>query len=234
MENLIGVKIGDKHTFDDFGLILSSKTISEPEPKVTKISVPMRDGAIDLTEALSDDIRYEERAITLNFSVIDPINTWTAKVTKIANYLHGQRMKLTFDDDSAFYYIGRVQINEFTSDKSIGRLVIEAIVDPYKYDQLGTNEPWLWNPFDFETGIINRALDITVAGTKDVVIISRRKRDYPKITASNAMTVTYQGKTYNLPQGTSTMYDILFEQGENTLTFNGNGVVTVIYRGADL
>jgi len=234
MNDLIGVKIGEKHSFDDFGLVMSSKTISPPNPKVNKVSIPLRDGAIDLTEALMADVKYEERTITIVFSVIDPVNTWTTKISAIENYCHGQKMKIIFDDDTSFYYIGRIQVNEFTSNKTIGTLVVECTVDPYKYDILATNEPWLWNPFDFENGIINSVANIAVSGTASVVVIGRRKKDYPKISCTTAMQVTFKGITYNLNAGMNTMYDIVFEEGENTLTFTGNGTVTVVYRGASL
>ena len=50
---MIGVTFGDKHSFDDFGIYLTSKTINPPEPQTNTISVPLRDGSIDLTESLT-------------------------------------------------------------------------------------------------------------------------------------------------------------------------------------
>ena len=87
---MIGVTIGEKHSFNDWGIILSSKVISPPEPQLNKVDVPMRDGSIDLTESLTDDIKFKDRTITLNFTVTDKA-TWTAKVSEIQNYLHGKQ-----------------------------------------------------------------------------------------------------------------------------------------------
>ena len=96
--------IGEKHSYRDFGLILSSKKISPPKPQTKYVDIPMRDGSIDLTEAVSDEVKFKDRTITLKFTVIDPMNTWASKVSAIQNYLHGKRMKIVFDDDCAFYY----------------------------------------------------------------------------------------------------------------------------------
>ena len=68
---MIGVTIGEKHSYNDWGLILSSKIISPPKPKLNQISVPVRDGTIDLTETLTEDIKFEDRMISLTFSVVE-------------------------------------------------------------------------------------------------------------------------------------------------------------------
>ena len=110
-----GVTIGEKHSYNDFGLILSSVVISPPKPQTKSVAVPMRDGSIDLTEAVTNEVKFNDRTITMTFSVIDPINTWSAKVSEIQNYIHGKRLKIILDKDCAFYYIGRVSVNEWTS-----------------------------------------------------------------------------------------------------------------------
>ena len=53
-----GVTIGDKHTFKDWGLICTKIEISDPERKTYYVSIPGRDGDLDLSEALSGEIQY--------------------------------------------------------------------------------------------------------------------------------------------------------------------------------
>ena len=117
-----GVKIGEKHSYDDFGLILSSKVINPPEPKTNEVEVPLRDGSIDLTQALTDEVKYKDREIQLTFSVIDSRKTWHDKISAIENYLHGQRMKIIFDEDPEFYYIGKVSVDKWATDRNVGTL----------------------------------------------------------------------------------------------------------------
>lgn len=228
---MIGVTFGDKHSFDDFGIYLTSKTINPPEPQTNTISVPLRDGSIDLTESLTNDVKYNDRKINMTFSVIHPMEQWSDKVSEIENYLHGKRMKVVFDDDQNFYYMGRLKVNEWSSQKSIGKLVIECIADPYKYDVQGD---WLWDPFDFENDCISESENITVSGSTSVVIVGKRKKTYPTITASAAMSVSYNGTTYNLTEGINKLYEMILDEGENTLTFNGSGSVLIEYTGGSL
>jgi len=228
---MIGVTFGDKHSFDDFGIYLTSKTINPPEPQTNTISVPLRDGSIDLTESLTNDVKYNDRKIDMTFSVVHPMEQWSDKVSEIENYLHGKRMKVVFDDDANYYYIGRLKVNEWSSQKSIGKLVIECVADPYKYD---IQDDWLWDSFDFENGYISESENIPVSGSTTVVIVGKRKKTYPTITASSAMSVAYNGATYNLTEGINKLYDMILDEGENTLTFSGSGSVLIEYTGGSL
>lgn len=230
---MIGVTIGEKHSFRDWGIILSSKVISPPEAQINKVDVPMRDGSIDLTERLTDDIKFKDRNITLNFTVTDK-STWTAKVSEIENYLHGKRLKIVFDDDLAFYYYGRVSVNKWATDKAIGSLVVECTVEPFKYDVLSSAVDWEWDVFDFEEGIINETGELIVNGETTISLICRRKRMFPIFTASEPMTVKYDGEIFILAAGEQKLYGLFLCEGVNELTFNGNGTVAIDYRGGSL
>ena len=43
--------------------------------------------------------------------------------------------------------------------------------------------------------------------------------------------MTYDGKSYQIPKGRSTVPDILIMEGEHTMSFSGSGTVSVEYRG---
>lgn len=231
---MIGVTIGEKHSYDDWGLILSSKTISPPVPKTNNVSVPLMDGTIDLTEILTEDIKYEDRNLKFTFSVVDKRKSWAEKISEIENYIHGKRMKIVCDDDPAFYYIGRVSVDNWNSDSRVGKLVVNCTVEPFKYDILSSAVDWEWDIFDFDQGIINETGELIVDGTRTITLICRRKRMFPIFTASAAMTVKFDGVTYNLPAGSNKIYDIFLCEGENELTFTGNGTVSIDYIGGSL
>lgn len=231
---MIGVKIGEIHTYDDWGLILTDKVISPPVPRTNTVSVPLRDGSLDLTETLTDDVKYNDRKITLTFAVIDPIKEWPLKMSTVLNYLHGQRLKIVFDDDPAYYYIGRVAVNEWASDKRPGTLVIECTVDPFKYDVLSSAVDWEWDIFDFEDGIINETGELIVNGSTTITLICRKKRMFPIFTASTEMTVTFENEAFNLAVGKQKIYELFLTEGENELTFTGNGTVAIEYIGGSL
>lgn len=229
---MIGVKFGNKHSWNDFGMILSSKEISPPQVQKNELKIPVRDGSIDLTTAITDAVKYNDRKITLNFTVIE--SKWESTISQVQEYLHGQRMQIILDDDSSFYYVGRVEVNKWTSKKKIGTIVIECTVEPFKYDILSSAVDWEWDIFDFEEGIINETGGLIINGTTTITLICRKKRMFPTFTTSANMTVTFEGETFNLTKGTQKVYDIFLVEGNNELTFKGNGTVTIDYVGGSL
>ena len=64
-----GVTFGIKHSYEDFGLILSSKEIGLPTPKTESVSVIGRNGDLDLTDAFGNNVKFEKRKLKLNFSL---------------------------------------------------------------------------------------------------------------------------------------------------------------------
>lgn len=228
-----GVTFGTKHSYKDFGLILSSKTISLPKPKTKTVEVPGADGVIDLTECLTDDVKYQNRPLSFTFTVIDPIASWSAVLSEVTNFLHGRKLRIYLDSDKNFYYEGRCSVNNFKSNKRLATIVIDCDCDPYKVEKNSTSDPWLWDELSFVDGIIYTN-KVTVTGTATATLINRRKVVSPTFTCSAAMTVTFDGVTYSLPVGTTTVLDIRLQEGENIVTFKGTGTVQIDYKGGSL
>lgn len=230
-----GVKFDDIHTFEKWGLILTTTDIGFPEPKTEKVDVPGADGELNFSTSLTGDMKYKNRIITLTFVTTEKYKLWKSLISDIANCLHGQDFeRIILDEDSSFYYKGTAEVNQFKSNKSIGTIVIECDVEPYKYDLYSSADDWLWDPFSFVDGIINETKDLIINGELEVTIIGRRKKVIPKFVCENPLELIFNGQTYNLPAGTSYSADIEITEGENILKFVGNGTVTIEYRGGSL
>ena len=78
-----GVTFGIKHSYEDFGLILSSKEIGLPTPKTESVSVIGRNGDLDLTDALGDDVKFENRKLSFTFSLLNGARDWTATLSNM-------------------------------------------------------------------------------------------------------------------------------------------------------
>lgn len=227
--SLTGVLFGTKHS-SDFNIIMKSKSIGSPAPKTNFIDVPGADGSIDATEAISDT-KYDRRKISIEFVCIKGRDEWPEIYSTIMDELNGQACHLIFDDDSYYYYDGRITVNTWKSNKATGSIVIDAECMPYKkeYDVQGYD--WLWDTFNFETSIL-REYTLTVPGT--ITVIGDRQKVIPVFICSAVMTVTYGSNTYDLAIGSNKLYDIALGEGEHELTFAGEGTVTVTYRGGRL
>lgn len=228
-----GVTFGTKHSYNDFGLILSSKSISLPKAKTKTVEIPGADGVLDLTECLTDDVKYQNRTLQFTFTVVDPLASWAAVLSEVTNFLHGRKLRIYMDWDKNYYYEGRCSVNQFKSDKRTATIVIDCDCDPYKIEKNSSSDPWVWDTFSFVDGIIyiNK---VTVSGSATTTLINRRKVVSPTFICSAAMTATFGGVTYNLPAGTTTVLDIRLQEGENIISFKGNGTVQIDYKGGSL
>lgn len=227
------VTFGTKNSYDDFGLILTDKDIGFPEPKLEEVDVIGADGVIDLSEVLNDDIKYKTRKLQFTFTVLKGNKYWASTVADVANYLHGKKLRIQMDFDPAYYYTGRCKINSFKTSKRLCTITIDAECEPYRLDINGNGEKWLWDTFSFQNGFI-RVNAVTVNGSLQVKLQNQRKIVSPTFTCSTAMTVTFDGVTYNLPKGKTQVRGIRLQYGTNYVTFKGNGTVKIEYQGGVL
>ena len=128
---MIGVKFDNFHSYYDFSLILSSKKIGIPQPKTELLEVPGADEMLDFTEFFGD-VKYDNRKLEFEFTTLVPQSEFMQLFSIIQNALNGKRMKIFLDEDSDFYYSGRISVKEWLADKSIGKITIECDCNPYK------------------------------------------------------------------------------------------------------
>lgn len=224
---MTGVKFDNFHSFDDWGIVLMNADIPLPEPKFHFVEVPGAANVIDLTEAFGD-IDYNQRTITMEFFAPDGNYTLPAKKNIIATAVHGKRLKLVFDNDPEYYYWGRVNFSNMVLDYKHSTITMYFVCDPYKYLLGEGTEPWKWNPFSFETGIIRSYGDLEVDGTLTISIIGGIKAVHPMVSSNAAMTVSLDGGTpQSFGVGVTKLYGITIKAGEHTLTFTGHGKVDI-------
>lgn len=228
----MGVKFKGVHSFNDLGLILATKHIDNPEVKTRYISVPGRDGDIDESELLTGRPNYGNRAISLSFLKLDlAYEDWQQYMSDLATLLHGQKMDIIFDDDPAYYYLGRCELGAITANKKAGKIDISITAEPYKYPVSSSEEPWLWDPFDFVYGVINESNGIEVDGIQEVVFDTFDKPETFTVTTTADMEMEYEGRTYHLYEGKNILYSIILNRGTHHAFFMGHGTVTINWQG---
>ena len=195
-----GITFDGIHSYDNFSLILTSKTIGQPTIKTEYVEVLGADGQLDLTEAFGD-IKYNNRKLTFVFSVIEANEDWATIYSRVLNTFHGRKMKIVLDDDPEFYYLGRVNVSDYLSSKRIGTITIEIDAEPYKYKQNLT--------------IVTR----NISGTLTVDFYNSRKNVIPKFVTNAQVQIVYNnGNTYTITgSGTHIIPNIIFKKGINTL-----------------
>lgn len=227
------------HTFEDWGLyITNTDCISEPKQKLTYINVPGSNKMIDASETLTGYPTYESRQIKIDLAGVRNKTAWDSVISAIRNDINGQICRITFDNDIFYFWRGRVDIKDFESALRLGTFTISVPnADPYKYNVQASNEPWMWDTFNFETGIIIKEHDIEVDGKTSTIVPSGYMPVVPTFVCSNVtrLSVTDGKVVKNLFNGSNRDPRILVNGDKDVrLTFEGYGSVVVVYRGGSL
>lgn len=134
-----GATINNEHTLNTWGCaITNSDIISVPEPNLTVLEIPGRNGRLDLSEALTGDITYANRTIKLELAASVNISGWFSKCDYIFNTYHGKMVTVSFDDDTAHYYRGRAFVSEPQRVRNSGTLTFTVDAEPFRYKKTQT------------------------------------------------------------------------------------------------
>lgn len=202
----------EKSAFYDWNIVLTKAEIPLPTPKTSTVDIKGADGVLDLSEVLTGDIQYNNRTIKLTFAMMDDTDFYDL-ISNISNYLHGQKIKFTLNNDEDYYYIGRATINQWECVKRKGTIVISVDCEPYKY------------------AVIETIKTIQVSNqTKTVTLINNRKIICPNLDVTGNITLKISGVDYKLSEGKQQLVNFKLSEGNNTIKVSGNGTLTISYR----
>lgn len=135
--------MGERNTYDYWHLVPASRpVINPPKPKTQYVDIPGADGSIDLTESLAGRPVFSDREGSIDFIVLNDLNiddydysdyNWVDVYTDILQYLHGKKLQMILDDDPMYFYEGRFEVNNWTSDANNSTISINYVLSPYKY-----------------------------------------------------------------------------------------------------
>ena len=202
----------EKSAFYDWNIVLTKADIPLPAPKTSTVDIKGADGVLDLSEVLTGDVLYNNRTIKLTFEMLND-NDYYGLITEISNYLHGQKIKFTLNNDEDYYYIGRATINQWECVKRKGTVVISVDCEPYKY------------------AVIETLKKVQVSNqTKTVTLSNSRKTVCPTLTVTGTITLTINGVDYELSEGKQQLINFKLVEGNNSIQVSGNGTLTISYR----
>lgn len=229
------------HTLNDWGFALGNNNyIGDPVMETTYIKVPGRTGLIDATEAISGRRVFKSRQLSFSLGGIRERLDWDSVISGLRNNIEGRVCQLTLDNDKSYYWRGRVYIKGFDRFRDLGRFNLSVpTAEPYKYSLTSSSEPWLWDPFNFETDVITYIGAITVVGSETVTLPAGHLATIPDIVVSDktssTFTVEYDGITYALTVGSNRIPSILVGgDTETELEFTGSAKVQIVYRSGSL
>lgn len=213
---MLGLTIGEKHTYYDFDLRLLTFKVSLPEPVTNKVEIPGMNGDLDLSEALTGEIVYKNRTLTAEFIMEEQDEAeLQRRMNSINNLLHGITHAIIPDMDSVYEYKGRVIVS-FAPMGCYQLVTVTADVFPYKMKRIKT------------------VVSQDVSEECDIICYNARKSVIPTITTDADFTLKFGNISRSISAGENIVPDIKFVQGENMITCIGTGNITFTYQEGSL
>lgn len=209
---MTGFKIGEKHTYTDWGLRCYDYKITVPEKQKNLIQVPGRNGKIDVSLPEQRQA-YGHRKIEIYCDAPDRnYEQWTALTSKIANYLQDEYLSVTPDFDSAYHYTGWATVAVSKDWKEGSDIIFTVDAEPFKLKNVPTTKQVI----------------ATAEGTQATLVNSKKKVN-PKIITTGAVTIEIGDNSYAYNAGTYARAGFYLPQGSTDITVTGDATVTFEY-----
>lgn len=208
------IRINDK-TEKDYKADFIHWECTVPEPQSERVTVPLRDGFIDLTSMLSDEIKYNSRQITIGLELRSLRGEWPLYWSQMMRDIHGKEVEVSRSDDPNYYYIGVAAVGPIEEHGATAGVTITVEAQPFK-----------------RTIHFVDQTSYTLSGDRNITITNKYMRGYPTFECSaTGMTAKLNGITWSLPQGEIEPFGMYFSKGDNVLTLHGAGTMQIAWRG---
>ena len=187
------------------------------------VTIPGRDGDLDLSAALTDgEPRYGSRTLTATFESSEGTRLERESIINtMINWLDGWRMNIVLPDDPDHYVTGRVRVQRDYNDPAHAAVTVTAVCDPWKY--------------------LNReTTTLLIAGpTTEMATLPNygRKTVGPVLTISGEganVLLAVDGASWALGPGVYQLPDLTVPQGGKVVNYSGTGELSFVYREAQL
>lgn len=205
------------NTWYDWGLILTAKNITPPEPKTNYVELDGANGTLDLSESLTGEVVYNDRTIAASFWTSEGSYKDREKLLRnIVAALHGKKIKIIEPDDPTHYFYGRVTVKSVTNILPYMEFSIEAVCEPWRYAVDDTE----------------RIINVYNSSVDAVIINNGVKTLSPIITVSGSVDIAHNGVTVSLSEGSYRLTNVKLYSGVNVITISGRGSATFTYKEA--
>lgn len=207
-----GVKFNGFHSYYEWGLILTEKELKSPDIKTYTVELEGSNGVLDFTDFFGA-VKYENRKLTFKFIKTNIVpDGFLSLYSLVQDTLHGQKVQVILDDDPAYFYYGRVSINDWKSNKGIGEIVIEVDAEPFKQS------------------ITETVVTKTVSSSASIILDNDKMPVVPTITTNAEFLIDFGSYNEVFSAGTFQIPELELGEGANNIYVEGTGTITFKYR----
>ena len=202
------------HTGKQLNLVMTSKDLPAPELQIQKVEIPGRNGALDLTEALTGEPVYNNRPLKFSFFGDGSRERVLQLIDEMLNY-HGRYITVRVEESSDWYYEGRAEV---------------SYSDKYYYVEFTITI----DAQPFRQAVDSKVYTYTNVSSKKITLNNRGVRVLPTVKVTKETIIVKGDTTYTLSAGTYDPEQLLLDPGDNIWTVTTTGTITVTYREAKI
>ena len=210
--------LDDQYVFDllDIGYTLSPEGIDlgDVKPKTSYVDIEGADGRIDVTNALTEDVKFDNREVRVPIQSVAYSSTDNLSDRFILDQLFSGKERKMYVDD--WYMEGRFAL-ESSYSYPVRSYTIIGDCKPYRYNADESSKT-------FEVADTLEC-SIDYADTMPVC---------PTINVSSDMELTLYGSVYSLKKGDNIVPDLILRNGVTEFKLTGSGTAVVTWRGGNL
>lgn len=202
---------------------LNAWELSPAVQQTNFVTVPGRDGRLDLSTALTDgEPRYDNRKLTVRLESSEGTRLEReARISTMINWLDGWIVDVMLPDRPTQYVKGRVHVAREFNDPVHCAVNVTVECDPWLYFR---NE---------------RVYTLTAGTTEKTAVLSNtgRRTVAPTLIVSGSgasVKLVFGAASWVLSAGTYQLPDLVLKQGDVELKYSGTGTVQISYREAVL
>lgn len=199
------------------GFTLHELFLTDPEQKTNYADRIGGDGSHDLSTTMTDGIpRYKNRTLTATLELSrGSREAREAVLGDMVNTLDGFVWPITHPDKPGHYLTGRVHVAVKQNTRAYAVVSITAVVEPWFYaKQLSTRTL---------TAVPNEEHSVQLRNAGRLAVV-------PTLTVAGEVTLTYNGVSITLGAGEAQWPSLLLTCGVHTLSYIGNGPLTISFR----
>jgi hypothetical protein len=197
--------IGNKASYEDFDASVAERTISTPQKKSIKETIPFSNVTYDFS-AINGEVYWEERELKYVFEILaDTPSELEAKKTEFSNWIMNVQSEEIYDPFVAdYHYVGTFDSMDYADDESVEKTTatVKFLAYPYAIANVQTEHPCA----------IPKASSRTVS-----VYNYSAHRITPTIVTDAAITLKMGGVSYAIPKGETTDDVFKLSVGVNVL-----------------
>lgn len=198
------------HTGNDLDLVQEKKDIGKPDIQSYTVSIPGRNGLLNLTRSLTGKVTYNNRPLTFQYFGTGKREA-LLELDAYFSTLHGQTIRIIDDDYPDHYYEGEVEVS---TELKGNYITINLAVDAYP----------------FRLKLLPTIRTYTPNGTTKIYLDNESIDVLPKITVTGETSITFKGTTVHISAGEYILENVVLSRGVNILEISSFASITFEYQ----